>query len=166
MRHVIGFYLSFFPGKLRCNVAVGDSAQEKMETAKIACLAQIQGVINRMSSISMTCKGFSATMFAGVLAILLSMGNSNNIIVWILTAVPIVAFACFDAYYFSKELQYRDLYYDVLYDEAPVDFNMTVGKVKLTTLGRAIKSKSIYLFYLVFVCCYVVLAILINVGIV
>lgn len=130
-----------------------------MSPDKTAYLAQIQGVINRMASVSATCKGFSATMFAGTVAVILSVGDLNRALALVVTVIPVSIFAFYDTYYFIKELQYRDLYGDVLDDVKPADFSMTVGRIGLPLVKRAVKSKSIWLFYLVFVVCYASIAV-------
>lgn len=127
-----------------------------MNQGKIAYLAQIQGVINRMSTTALACKGFIATIFAAAVAIVLSGSDANRIFALVMSLVPVVLFAFFDMYYFAKELQYRDYYDEVLADKHEVDFDMRVGKVESGILLRVIKSISIWLFYLVFLIAYLV----------
>lgn len=127
-----------------------------MGPEKIAYLAQIQGVINRMSTAALACKGFIATIFAAVVAIVLSGGNANGAFALAMSLVPVVLFAFFDMYYFAKELQYRDVYNEVLADKHEVDFDMRVGKVESRIRSRVVKSISIWPFYLVFLFAYLV----------
>ena len=127
-----------------------------MGSEKIAYLAQIQGVINRMSTAALACKGFIATIFAAVVAIVLSGGNANGVFALAMSLVPVALFAFFDMYYFAKELQYRDVYSEVLADKHEVDFDMRVGKVESRIRSRVVKSISIWPFYLVFLFAYLV----------
>lgn len=127
-----------------------------MGSEKIAYLAQIQGVINRMSTAALACKGFIATIFAAVVAIVLSGGGANGVFALAMSLVPVALFAFFDMYYFAKELQYRDVYSEVLSDKHEVDFDMRVGKVESRIRSRVVKSISIWPFYLVFLFAYLV----------
>lgn len=127
-----------------------------MGPEKIAYLAQIQGVINRMSTAALACKGFIATIFAAVVAIVLSGGDANGVFALAMSLVPVILFAFFDMYYFAKELQYRDVYNEVLADKHEVDFDMRVGKVEGRIRSRVVKSISIWPFYLVFLFAYLV----------
>lgn len=127
-----------------------------MRPETIAYLAQIQGVINRMSTAALACKGFIATIFAAVVAIVLSGGGADGVIALAMSLVPVVLFAFFDMYYFAKELQYRELYNEVLADKREVDFDMRVGKVESRIRSRVVKSISIWPFYLVFLFAYLI----------
>lgn len=127
-----------------------------MGSEKIAYLAQIQGVINRMSTAALACKGFIATIFAAVVAIVLSGGGANGVFALAMSLVPVALFAFFDMYYFAKELQYRDVYSEVLADKHEVDFDMRVGKVESRIRSRVVKSISIWPFYLVFLFAYLI----------
>ena len=73
-----------------------------MNPEKIAYLAQIQGVINRMASVTATCKGFTATIFAAVVAIVLSGGDSNRVLALAISLIPVLLFAFYDAYTLLK----------------------------------------------------------------
>ena len=128
----------------------------EIESKKIAYLAQIQGVINRMSTAALACKGFIATIFAAVVAIVLSGGGANGVFALAMSLVPVVLFAFFYMYYFAKELQYRELYNEVLADKRKVDFDMRVGKVENRIRLRVAESISIWPFYLVFLFAYLV----------
>ena len=135
-----------------------------MGQEKIAYLAQIQGVINRMSTAALACKGFIATIFAAVVAIVLSGGGTNRVFALAMSLVPVVLFAFFDMYYFAKELQYRDFYDEVLADEREVDFDMRVGKIESRIRSRVIKSISIWPFYFVFLLAYLVVFVALIIG--
>ena len=135
-----------------------------MRSEKIAYLAQIQGVINRMSTAALACKGFIATIFAAVVAIVLSGGDEDRVFALAMSLVPVVLFAFFDMYYFAKELQYRELYNEVLTDEREVDFDMQVGKVESWIRPRVVKSISIWPFYLVFLFAYLVVFVVLVVD--
>ena len=71
-----------------------------------------------------------------------------------MSLVPVFLFAFFDMYYFAKELQYRDLYNEVLTDKREVNFDMNAGKIKKEIRLRVFRSISIWPFYLVFLLAY------------
>lgn len=125
-----------------------------MSSEKIAYLAQIQGVINRLASVAVTCKGFTATIFAAVVAIILSGADANRVLALAMSLLPVVVFAFFDMYYFAKELQYRQLYDAVLSDRHEIDFDMCVGKVTSEVRLMVVRSISIWSFYLLFAVAY------------
>ncbi len=125
-----------------------------MSSEKIAYLAQIQGVINRLASAAVTCKGFTATIFAAVVAIVLSGADSNRVLALAMSLLPVVVFAFFDMYYFAKELQYRQLYDAVLSDAHKINFDMRVGKGTSEIRSMVVRSISIWPFYLLFAVAY------------
>ena len=100
------------------------------------------------------------------MAIVLSGGDSNRVLALAISLIPVLLFAFYDAYYFAKELQYRDLYSEVLSGEHVVDFDMRVGKVTNKIRSRVVKSISIWLFYILFLVAYLVLFILMSTGVV
>jgi len=79
---------------------------------KIAHLAMIQGVIDRMGGNLFYLKGWSITLLAGLFAI------STSGTLWI-----------FDGYFLSLERCFRDLYDQVRkMDEEDIDFSMNIGE--------------------------------------
>lgn len=119
---------------------------------KIAYLQMVESAINRMSSISATFKGFAITVFAGVPAIVFSVGTSNRILVLVLSCIALLAIGGFDCWYLSMEKRYRNLYSGIVDGSHPVDFDMRCNKDIKTSWVQAIKSKAVSLFYLIFVC--------------
>ena len=114
---------------------------------QIAYLSLVQGVINRMASSSVTCKGFSATVFAGVLAVAIAAGISSRPVILLVALFVIVLFATFDCYYFYLEKQYRLLYANVLKGEHEVDFEMSPPTYEVVTVLSTLKSPAILWFY-------------------
>lgn len=117
-----------------------------------------------MASVAAACKGFTATVFAATVAIILSGGDVNRILALFMSFLPIVVFALFDSYYFAKELQYRDLYNAVLEGIHDIDFDMRVGKMTASIRSRVLKSISILPFYLVFTLAYIGIFVLLFCG--
>ena len=110
-------------------------------------LGLIQGVINRMASTSATFKGFSATLFAGVLALAISSNaQSRFLAIWAAVAV-ITLFLLFDWYYFYMERQYRVLYDEVRTGKHPCDFDMKPPKYSSVTRCNTFFNFSLLCFY-------------------
>lgn len=144
------------------NSRTQEPSQDKFSQEKIAYLAQLQGVINRMASISATCKGFSATMVAGTVAITSGIDSINRTVAYLTAGFLVLIFMFYDIYYYSLELQYRDVYEGVRRDSSPIDFSMEVPKAHSQLIRRAIKSKSIWIFYLALYIYYASIAIVIT----
>ncbi len=132
---------------------------------KIAYLQMVEDVINRMASISATFKGFAVTIFAGIPAIILSIGGSNRALVLGLSYIGLLAIASFDCWYFRMEKRYRKLYSQILDESHPVDFNMSNDKNIEVDWKEAASSKAIWLFYLILVGVDIVLIILCLFGV-
>lgn len=113
----------------------------------------IQSCINRMSKNSFMIKGWTLTIFAGVIAI--SNGDViNNLWLLICTVlVPYFAFWSLDAFFLHTERKYRKMYAWIIqerkkgnteyqYDLDPSRFNETVG-----CMSHSFMSKTLLLFY-------------------
>lgn len=118
---------------------------------KIAYLQMVENVINRMSSISATFKGFAITVFVGVPTIAFSMRGSNRALILAISCVALLTIAGFDSWYLSMEKRYRKLYSQVIDGSHPVDFDMRSDRNIKVSWREAVLSKSIWLFYLVFI---------------
>ena len=126
---------------------MGDERENELEGCRRDYLSLIQGVINRMASSSVTIKGFAATIFAGVLAIVVS-GHSSEQCLAIAIAIFAIAIAfLFDWYYFYQEKQYRWLYEEVRSGDHPCDFDMESPRYEKIKKRDALKSFSIWLYY-------------------
>lgn len=96
---------------------------------KIAHLAMIQGVVDRMGGNLFYLKGWSITLLAGLFAIstsdTLSLGKwSTSLLV-----VLLFLFWIFDGYFLSLERCFRDLYDKVRkMNEDDIDFSMNIGE--------------------------------------
>ena len=75
-----------------------------MKDDKNAYLQMIQEPICRMSTISAIFKGFAASIVAGISMINYS---SINILVLILSFIPILSFAVLDVYYLKMERKFK-----------------------------------------------------------
>jgi hypothetical protein len=124
---------------------------------RITYLQMVENVINRMSSICATFKGFAITVFVGVPAIALSKDGPNCAWILALSCVALVTIAGFDCWYLSMEKRYRKLYSKIVDGSHPVDFDMRINKYVRDSWCEAVSSKSIWLFYLVFVCADLIL---------
>ena len=118
----------------------------------VSYLGFIQGVINRMASVSATIKGLSMTVFAGVIAIVFAVGlgeagGLNKIIALVVVLAAVLVCGGFDTYYFYEEKQYRELYSRVLSGEHECNFDMRPPKYKEITPWDAIKRFPIWAFY-------------------
>lgn len=131
---------------------------------KVAYLQMIQGVINRLASTSASFKGFAITLFAGILAVVFSVGGPHRVMVLSLAFVGLVVIAGFDCWYFKMEKRYRRLYDLVLDDAHPIDFNLTNDKSIEVNTSEVISSKSVWLFYAVLLGVYIILIILCVAG--
>lgn len=114
----------------------------------VAHLSMIQGVINRMSAISATFKGLSATLLAGVLAVVIT-SDTNRLFILVLAGVVIISFMVLDYYYFYQEKKYRSFFEKVRNGEIESDFNMEVPDCVHVAIVGVLKSRPFLLFYLV-----------------
>lgn len=133
---------------------------------RVAYLGFIQGVINRMASASVTCKGFSATVFAGMLAVAIASGVLSRSGILLVALLVVILFAAFDCYYFYQEKQYRLLYDRVLRGEHAIDFDMRPPKFDGVKPVDALKSFAVFLFYIPLIVVLLTVVILTAIGIV
>lgn len=121
-----------------------------MDELKREYLVMLQEPIGRLSTASSIFKGFAATIVTGVAA--LSYADVELVIL-ILSFIPIISFAALDLYYLRLERLYRGLYSDVLEGKHPVDYKIELPKDKNSikkskaNVLECMKSPSIWLFY-------------------
>ena len=121
---------------------------EKSSSELIEHLKLIQNVIGRMAENSSRIKGWavSTSLAIDAFAIL----HKNNGIAK-LTYLPVFIFAVLDFNYLKQEKNYRSLYTIALKNPNNVTFDLSTNHLdkstKLKNLIEAIKSWSIYLFY-------------------
>ena len=134
------------------------------EENKLVYLQMIQGISNRLSSTSASFKGFAITLFAGVLAVVFSIGGSHRVLVLAFAFIGLSIIAGFDCWYFQMEKRYRKLYELVLAGDHDVDFDLSNDKTIVVPLSEVFTSKAIWLFYLVLLGVYLLLIILCALG--
>lgn len=69
----------------------------------------LQGVVQRMSTNSASCKTWCITLVAGILVVVADKGKPQLVL---LAGLPIVLFAALDVYYLALEKGFRDSYDD------------------------------------------------------
>lgn len=95
---------------------------------RITYLQMIQGIITRMSNISVTLKGLAVTVFAGALSISMS-GCLSRRVALLSAALVIVSLFCWcDCGYLLRERRYRCLYDEVRLGRHECDFDLSVEK--------------------------------------
>lgn len=113
----------------------------------------IQACINRMAKNSFMIKGWTLTIFAGVLAIAKDRLLDSAWLITCCILVPLISFWILDAFFLHTEKKYRKLYEDVLrkrtegnadrqFDLNPSRFDNEVGSIWCT-----IFSFTLTLFY-------------------
>ena len=107
----------------------------------------IQGVINRMASVSATFKGLSATLFAAIATVVITVGVNNRLIAIVAVWATIALFSIFDWYYFYQEKHYRKLYEEVKNGCHECNFDMQPPKYSEITKRSSLKSISLVAFY-------------------
>ena len=123
-----------------------ESSGDFMEN-KIKHLEMIQSIITRMAQNSFMIKGWSLTLVVAMFAFV-----PKTACLFIPVAIiPILIFACLDAYYLQLERRYKKLY-DIVREkeESDVDFNLTIiGQCKEegNKYCVCLFSRSILLFY-------------------
>lgn len=110
-------------------------------------LSMIQGVINRMAASSVTVKGFAATIFAGVLAIVISSGVNHQILALSIAMAMILVSAIFDCYYFKLEKEYRQMFEDVRLRNRECTFDLTPQKYDDITIVSVLKRWTFWSYY-------------------
>ncbi|WP_431927139.1 hypothetical protein [Micromonospora wenchangensis] len=105
-------------------------------------LEMIQAVISRMSTQSMTIKGWCIT----VTAALLGFGTDASPVIPALACYVVVAFAFLDAYYLSLERAHRELYQRAV--EGTVEpWSFVISRPGLRGMLRSMRSPSIVTLY-------------------
>lgn len=114
---------------------------------RITYLQMIQGIITRMSNISVTLKGLAVTIFAGALSISMS-GCFSRRVTLLSAALVIVALFCWcDCGYLLRERGYRRLYDEVRLGYHECDFDLSVGEFRWRDAWSCLISFSISLYY-------------------
>lgn len=125
---------------------------------KVAHLAMIQGVINRLANNSFSLKGWSVVMVSALFA--LSAVDSNPAFIF-LAYMPAFVFWGLDGYFLWEERKFRALYDDVRKkDESDIDFSMDTAAAadKAGNWADATVSKTLVPFYgILFVAIFVVM---------
>ena len=140
--------------------------ENQIDNNSIAYISLVQGVLNRMASVSATFKGFSATAFAGVVAIVIATEANGKVWAFLCALVAVVVFALFDWYYFYQEKQYRLLSEKILSGEKECDFNLLPPKYDEISPLKALKSFSLWAFYGVLLVALVVFVLLAATGVI
>ncbi|MBT4384124.1 hypothetical protein HOD30_00055 [Candidatus Peregrinibacteria bacterium] len=111
---------------------------------KLKHLEFIQGIISRMAANSFYLKGWSLTVFSGLLALSVDQGEVALLLVAVSSSV---LFWLLDGYYLWQERLFRHLYDSVrLLEETQIDFAMKIDSSKEKYLC-VLTSKTIFLFY-------------------
>lgn len=127
---------------------------ENKEELKVQYLTLIQEPISRMSTLSSVFKGFTAT---AVVAISTTFCLNPNWWVLLTLALPILVFAALDIYYLGLERKFRYLFELVRSDKHEIDFSLKIYNDKKSVIAAkarpidCIRSKSIWLFYLLMI---------------
>ena len=91
---------------------------------KLKHLEFIQNIITRLNTNSFQIKGMSITLTTALLAILATNGN---IYFSIIPFFPLIIFWGLDAFYLSKEKQYRNLYEEIVLNNSNItDFSLKI----------------------------------------
>ena len=114
---------------------------------RITYLQMIQGIITRMSNISVTLKGLAATIFAGALSVSMSGCFSRRVALLSAALVVVALFCCCDCGYLIRERGYRRLYDEVRLGHHECDFDLSVGKSCWREALSCLISFSILLYY-------------------
>lgn len=92
---------------------------------KIKHLEMIQAIINRFSSNCFLIKGWSITVFTGLMAYYFT-GKNKSIISLVILFVLVLLFYLMDCYYLNQERKFRHLYDSVRnLEEDKITFSMT-----------------------------------------
>jgi uncharacterized membrane protein len=95
---------------------------------KIKHLEFIQTIINRMAGNSFLIKGWAITLVAALFALSSKGANKNYIII---SFLPVIIFWILDAYFLSRERDFRCLYDKVRnLDENKIDFSLDISQFK------------------------------------
>ncbi|NTW54622.1 MAG: hypothetical protein HGB15_07655 [Chlorobaculum sp.] len=108
----------------------------------------IQGVINRMANCSFLIKGWTITITAAIFGLAAKDADIRYVII---AYMVIPFFWLLDAFYLSKERQYRALYDEVrIKDENDIDFLMDTSNYDIgrCTWWNSFFSKTLNIFYI------------------
>jgi hypothetical protein len=118
-----------------------------------AHLSGLRETVSRLANNSAQCKTWAVTVTGGLLALTLEKGI---IVAVALSLIPIVVFACLDAYYLSLERRIRNRYIE--FADAVRDKNATPGSAEAlifsfgstktdTSITSCFLSGSVLIFY-------------------
>lgn len=109
-------------------------------------LELIENIISRMANCSFLIKGWTLTIVAAVFGL---AAKDSNIKFIIIAYIIIPCFWILDAFYLSKERQYRSLY-DKVRKSSDSDFSMNTSEFNngKNTWINTIYSKTLNLFYI------------------
>ncbi len=96
---------------------------ELIDEKRITYLQMIQDNISRMSTSSAVFKGFTSTIVVGVASLTF---KDINLIVLILSFLPVILFAVLDIYYLQMERKFRILYSLVRTGKIKVNFDLSL----------------------------------------
>lgn len=113
-------------------------------------LELIENIISRMANCSFLIKGWTLTIVAAVFGL---AAKDSDIKFVIIAYVIIPCFWFLDAFYLSKERQYRSLY-DNVRNNTNTDFSMNTSEFNKgkNTWINSIFSKTLNLFYIPLIC--------------
>ena len=109
-----------------------------------------QGVINRMTDNSRSCKVWCVTLVAAILVLVARTGEPKHSLI---ALVPTLLFLFLDAYYLALERAFRDSYngfVNNLHHSAVTlrdVYTVSPASMGLLLVGRCLGSVSIWLFY-------------------
>ncbi|MGI0529904.1 hypothetical protein [Treponema socranskii] len=118
-------------------------------------LELIENIISRMANCSFLIKGWTLTIVAAVFGL---AAKDSDIKFVIIAYVIIPCFWFLDAFYLSKERQYRSLY-DNVRNNSDTDFSMNTSEFNngKNTWLNSIFSKTLNLFYIPLICIILVI---------
>lgn len=112
---------------------------------RVEYLQMIQGVIDRMSTVSAIYKGFASAILAGIVTI------AFHDVEWFVLAIlflPMAGLMMLDVRHLCTERAYRELFNKVREGRHPVDFDLDVrGGFCVCAVCKAVRSWSVWLFY-------------------
>lgn len=118
-------------------------------------LELIENIISRMANCSFLIKGWTLTIVAAVFG----LAAKDSDIKFVIIAYVIIPYFWFlDAFYLSKERQYRSLY-DNVRNNTNTDFSMNTSEFNKgkNTWINSIFSKTLNLFYIPLICIILVI---------
>jgi|ERR1051326_2514591 hypothetical protein len=118
-----------------------------MNENKLKHLDFIQAIITRMNSNSFMLKGWCITLVSALFALAAKDADPKYVVI---AFIPLPAFYLLDAFYLSRERQYRDLYSRAaVSDPNSVDFSMDARPYNKgrSTWFASLGSLSVWLFY-------------------